>query len=284
MKAVVFNIHDVALFLLAIECAMLALLFSIYRSVNFSRLLLALFLFFNALIALDSLIFWGEEVRYRMFEVFPNIFFLLGLAVFLEGPVLYWFTRAMTDGNFSFKPVQALHLLPAIAAPLYLYFVYYRHPLQVQRELILEFQIFNVPAIHFSLFVTAQKLIVIAYGMLCLLRLGRYRATLKNDYSRNRVGFVWLRLLIGGFLLAWTWVFVAHLVGMHAPGVLSDVMGILGNYLVLILVNILLFYSFIHPEIIANLGAKGGGGVVNPVSPGYGGQDLPRHAGRQAAP
>jgi hypothetical protein len=251
MKAAIFNIHDVAVFLLALECAMLALLFSVYRSVNASRLLLALFLFFNALIALDNLIFWSEEVRHRMFDAFPDIFFLLGLVVFLEGPVLYWFTRSVTGGKIPFRPAEAWHLLPAVAVLFYLYFVYYRHPLHIQRELVLEFGIFEAPGIYFSLFITAQRLVVIVYGALCLHRL-------KSGRSNGGPASAWLRLLITGFLLIWIWAFLAHLVGMHTSGVVSDMMGISVNYLILILVNILLFYSFIHPGIIANLGTETG--------------------------
>src|SRR5687767_3432681 len=133
MKTVVFNIHDVALLLLAAECGMLAILLLVHRKVTVSRLLLALFLFLTGLVALDNLIFWGEQVRYRMFDLAPGVFFLFGMAVFLEGPVLYWFTRSMVGRDFSFSPADALHILPAAAAPLYLYFAYHRHPLDVKR-------------------------------------------------------------------------------------------------------------------------------------------------------
>jgi AraC-like DNA-binding protein len=45
---------------------------------------------------------------------------------------------------------------------------------------------------------------------------------------------------------------------LHNPvGVVSDIMGISGNYLILILVNMLLFYSIIHPEVLENFGADG---------------------------
>lgn len=267
MKAVIFNIHDVALLLLAIECGMLAILLLFMRrgGITTRRLLLALFLVLNALAALDALIFWGEEVRYRVFDVFPDIFFLFGLAVFLEGPVLYWFTRSMVARNFSFSPADALHLLPAVAAPVFLYFAYYRHPGHVQRDLILNFQIFQVP--YFNLFVTAQKIIVIVYGVICLLRLAGYGIMLKNNYSNDRVDFEWLQLLVGGFLAVWTWVFMVHLVGMHTDTGAGDLMGILGIYLLLVLVNVLLFYSLIRPEVLASLGTEAerrGGDPVNP--------------------
>jgi hypothetical protein len=259
MKTVVFNIHDVALLLLAAECAMLAILLLVHRRVTDSRLLLAIFLFLNGLIALDVIIFWGDEVRYRMFDISPDIFFLFGLAVFLEGPVLYWFTRSMTGRDFSLSPTDTLHVLPAIAAPLYLYFVYYHQPEHIQHGLVLDFQIFQAP--YFKMFVTAQKMLVIIYGVACLLRLIVFR---KHGYFTGRTRFAWLQLLIFGFLLVWIWVFIAHLVGMQAPGKLSDFMGISGNYLILLLINALLFYGLVHPEVFTGLGTEAERGSSGP--------------------
>jgi hypothetical protein len=251
MKSVVFNIHDVALLLLAAECAMLAIFLLVHRRVTISPLLLALFAFLNGLIALDTLIFWGPEVRRQMFDAFPDMFFLFGLAVFLQGPVLYWFTRSMIDRDFSFRLRDTLHLLPAIAAPVYLYFIYYGQSEDIQRALVLDFQIFQAP--YFSVFVTTQKIIVIIYGMACLLRLTGYGKMLKSNHLNDGADFAWLRLLIFCFLFAWTWVLLAHFVGLYAVGGLSDLMGILGNYLVLVLINALLFYVLIHPEVLARL-------------------------------
>jgi hypothetical protein len=251
MKSVVFNIHDVVLLLLAAECAMLAIFLLVHRRVTISPLLLAMFAFLNGMIALDTLIFWGAEVRRQMFDAFPDMFFLLGLGVFFEGPVLYWFTRSMLGRDFSFRLPDTLHLLPAIAAPAYLYFVYYSQPEDIQRALVLDFQIFQVPFYH--VFVTAQKIIVIIYGMASLLRLRKHAMTLKDNYVNDGADFAWLRLLIVCFLLAWLWNFLAHLAGMYAGGGLSDLMGILGNYLVLVLINVLLFYILVHPEVLARL-------------------------------
>jgi hypothetical protein len=249
MKSVVFNIHDVALLLLAAECAMLTIFLLVHRRVTISPLLLALFAFLNGLIALDNLIFWGVEVRRQMFDAFPGMFFLLGLAVFLQGPVLYWFIRSMVGRDFSFRPADTLHLLPAIAAPVYLYFIYYSQPEDIQRALVLDFQIFQAP--YFNVFVTAQKLIVIIYGTVCLLRFTGHGKVLRSHYLNDGADFAWLRMLIVYFLSVWIWIFLAHLVGMYAGGGLSDLMGILGNYLLLLLVNILLFYILVHPEVLA---------------------------------
>lgn len=238
---------------------MLAALFLLRRDFkSVSHYLLAFFLVLNALVALDTLIFWGDDVRFRAFDISPNIFFMFAFAFFLEGPALFWCVRSLTHKGFSFRPVDVLHLMPALAAPVYLYFVYYRHPVDIKRDLVLDFQILGAEGAYFTMFLTAQKVFVIIYGVMCLLQLVGYSIMLKNNFSNERTDLAWLRLLIGGFLLVWTWIFAVHLVGLHDPGdALNDIMGISGNYLILILVNVLLFYSFVHPEILDNFGAEG---------------------------
>jgi AraC-like DNA-binding protein len=251
VKTVIFNIHDVALLLIAGECSMLAILFLVHRGAkSTSHLLLAIFLILNALIALDTLILWGEEVRYLAFGISPNIFFLFGFAFFLAGPVLYWYTKSLLYKDFMFKPVDALHLLPTLFTPLYFYFIYHRFPPGIQRELALNFRFYEIPDGYYNLFVHAQKIFVVIYGVMCLYQLLRYRIMLKDNYSNiERIDFAWLQLLIGGFLLAWIWILATHVVGLHMPVHVSDMMGIFGNYLIFILINILVFYSLIYSNV-----------------------------------
>lgn len=259
MKSTIFNLHDIVLLLIIIGCCLLAALFLLRRAFkSVSHYLLAAFLALNALIALDTLIFWGDEVRYLAFEISPNLFFLFAFAFFLEGPVLFWCVRSLTQKEFSFRPADVLHLIPALAVPVYLYLVYYRYPVDVKRDLVLDFQILGAEGAHFTMFLTAQKVFVIIYGVMCLLQVAGYGIMLKNNFSNERTDLAWLRLLTGGFLLVWTWIFAVHLVGLHDPGdALGDVMGISGNYLILMLIGTLLFYCFIHPEVLENFGAEG---------------------------
>lgn len=255
MKAVIFNIHDVALLLIAGECSILAVLFLAHRGVrHLSHPLLAVFLILNVLIALDTLAYWGEAVRYRVFDISPNLFFLFGFAYFLEGPVLYWYTRSMIYNDFSLRPRDALHLLPAIAAQVYLYFAYHRYPADIQSDLVLGFQIFNSTNGYHVIFVTAQKSFVVVYGVICLFQLARYRALLKDSYSSiERIDFVWLHLLIGGFLLAWIWSLVTHVFGLYIPVGVSDMMGIISNYMTLVLINVLVFYTLVYSGVFEGI-------------------------------
>jgi AraC-like DNA-binding protein len=267
MKSTIFNIHDIVLLLVVCECAMLAALF-LFRSESrsISHYLLAAFLVLNALAALDTLIFWGDEVRHRVFDISPDIFFVFAFALFLEGPVLFWYVRSLTHKGSLFRPVDVLHLLPALAVPVYLYLVYYRYPVDIKHELILDFHILGAEGAYFTLFLTVQKVWVIIYGVMCLLQVSGYGIMLKNNFSNERMDLAWLKLLSGGFLLVWVWIFAAHLVGFHTPGEpIGDIMGIAGNYLLLILVSILLWYSVVHPEVLENFGADGEQGrQINP--------------------
>jgi AraC-like DNA-binding protein len=267
MKSTIFNIHDMVLLLVICECGMLAALFLLRsQSRSISHYLLAAFLALNALTALDTLIFWGDEVRNRVFDISPDLFFVFAFAIFLEGPVLLWYVRSLTRRDFSFGLIDVMHLIPALAVPVYLYLIYYRYPLDIQRELILDFHILGAEGAYFTMFLTVQKVYVIIYGVMCLLQVSGYGIMLKNNFSNERTDLAWLRLLTGGFLLVWVWIFGAHLVGFHMPGSdIGDIMGISGNYMLLILVSILLVYSVIHPEVLENFGADGEQGrQINP--------------------
>lgn len=274
MKTVIFNVHDVALLLIAGECSILALLFLVHRGARYlNHLLLAIFLILNVLIAIDTLIYWGEAVRYRVFDILPNLFFLFGFAYFLEGPVLYWYTRSMIYNDFSFRLPDMLHVLPAVAAQIYLYFAYHRYPTSVQNDLVLDFQIFSSSGGHHNIFVTAQKSIVVVYGAVCLFQLARYRALLKDNYSNiEKIDFVWLHLLIGGFLLGWIWSLVTHVFGLYRPGDVSDIMGIVGNYGTFVLINVLIFYALVYAGVFEGISQdtkRGRPEEQDPVDPSH---------------
>lgn len=127
MKTALFNIHDLALILVIGECLMLALLLVvIQKGKRFSNHLLALFLLLNAFAAFETLIFWSEILNARVASISPDLFFLLGVSMFLEGPILYWYTQSLIYKDFRLKPGSLLHLLPALIYPFYMYAFYYR--------------------------------------------------------------------------------------------------------------------------------------------------------------
>lgn len=259
MKTVLFNIHDVTLLLIVGECSMLTLLFLLHRGARpVSHLLLSAFLLLNALIALHTLIIWGDAVRFWMFELSPYIFFTLSFAYFLQGPVLYWYTKSLIYKDFRFIATDWLHLIPALLTPVYLYFVYYRYPLEFKSQLALNSEIYGFQS--YNWFVHAQKTVVVVYGVMCLYKLHQYRNLLKHNYSNiEKIDFNWLLLLIGGFLLAWLWILLTHIIGFLDFVQIGDILGIVGNYLIFTLINALIFYSLSYSGVFEGISSAAQG-------------------------
>ncbi len=255
MNTPIFNIHDLALILIIGECAILAVLFLANRgSRPISHQLLASFLLLNGMIALHTLILWGEAIRFKVFEFSPNIFFMFAFAFFLQGPMLYWYTKSIIYKDFAFSHRDLAHLIPTLLTPLYLYFVYYRHPLEIKHGLALDFKIYGTYDWNFNWFVHAQKSITVIYGALCLYQVLRYRKLIKHNYSNTEtIDLSWLMLLTGGFLFAWLWIFITHLIGYAHYYDLGGTMGVIGNYVTCILINVLVFYSLFNMSSIEGI-------------------------------
>ncbi|QIL91318.1 helix-turn-helix domain-containing protein [Microbulbifer sp. SH-1] len=255
MNGIVFNIHDVALLLIAGECGMLAMLFFAYRSNRrLAHSLMAIFMLMNMLIAIDTLICRGEVFRFWVFFVSPDLFFLFGFAYFLLGPALYFYTRAVIFRESSFRRLHALHLIPAATAQLYLFLVYHRYPADVQINLVLGKSVFLFSGGYHDLFWLAQKAMVVVYGIACFFLLARDLVLPKHQrsISKNSI-FVWLHLLIGGFLLVWIWSLAAHIWSVFRSVDASNVMGITGNYMTVLLTTVLMFYSLLGSGLLGGL-------------------------------
>lgn len=248
METPIFNIHDLALLLTIGECGLLAVLFLVHRGLKpISHILLASFLILNGMIALHTIILWGEAIRFKVFDFSENIFFIFSFAFFLQGPVLYWYTKSIVYKDFAFKRWDLIHLTPTLLTPFYLYYVYFRHPLEIKRGLALDFKIYGTYDWNFNWFVHAQKSITVIYGALCLYQIFKYRQLIKHNYSNTEsIDLKWLMLLVSGFLFTWLWILVTHLIGYAHFYDIGGVMGVIGNYFTCILINVLVFYSLFN--------------------------------------
>ncbi len=83
MKAVLFNIHDVALIVTVVACALLGS----RHIVGWSRpqpsgYFFGLFLAVIALVSINTLILWAEPIRHPVFAVVPYLYLFLGGVAF----------------------------------------------------------------------------------------------------------------------------------------------------------------------------------------------------------
>lgn len=232
MKTILFNIHDLVLLSVLVLCGLLAI-GNVKNGAlkNPSRHLLIAFFAMNGMIALDTLVFWGEGVRYAAFELSPWLLTVFSFATFAFGPILYWMIRCEVSPKSRPQWSLLLHLLPAIATPFYLYWVCYRFPVDIQRDLLLNLSVYSIPEAHFSVFVALKKLSPVVYGVLSLALFFQWKN--KTQKLSGDIKQLWYLTL--GFSLVRAWVLITHLFGIWLSTAFSDFMGIFGNYMTLAL-------------------------------------------------
>lgn len=241
MKAVLFNVHDIALIVTVIGCGLLSSRhIGGWRRPRRSGYLFGGFLATIALVAINTLIVWAEPIRHPVFALLPYLYLVLGAIGFLLGPLLYWQLDAHINPGFRLNPRQGWHLVPAVLALLYLYLECFRFPHAVQRDLLLNLQLYQQPNAYYGDFITLKKLLPVAYGLWCLvivLRAGhRHSSTVVDNEVIREQGYV-----VGGFTAVWCWTALTHFVGSAHPGPVSDAMGVVGNYGTLALIVFLLY-------------------------------------------
>ena len=238
MNTVLFNINDLVLLTVLVISLALAL-FSFNRNgyKKPSRHLLMAFFALNAMIAFDTLAFWGSEVRYAAFNLSPWLLTVFSFSAFAFGPVLYGFIRSELITAYRFRYSDIIHLLPALLIPFYLYGVAYRFPVELQRELILNLGLYSQPQTHFAEFILLKKVMPLAYGIMCL----QLFYISRKEPGAQTLQWKNLLYLVAGFSLIKLWAFVTHLAGIVLPVVFSDVMGVIGNYMTLLLVILLMY-------------------------------------------
>ncbi len=233
--------HDVVLLLTIGASALLSFLYlALGNLARRLRYLLALFFLTNALISAHTLIYWGEAIRYRVFDAFPYAFLLLSFTCFAVGPLLYWQTSTTTCKDFRISRLQWLHLLPAILAPVYYYTVCFRFDTATQRELLFNFGLYGQAKVFYFHYVSLEKLVPLIYGIVCI-HLLRSRAKANElPLAGSAISTLSLTILAYGFALMWLWVALTHFLGLYLPEKITDLMGIAGNYFNLVLVLFLI--------------------------------------------
>lgn len=236
---IMFNIHDLILFAVLTVCGLLAIFTLNSKVLRYqSRHLLVAFLAMNSLIALDTLFYWGDGVRPAIFEISPWLLTIFSVAVFVFGPVLYGLIRYELYGRNAISWHFAFHFIPAILTPLYLYWVCYRYPLDIQRELILNLSIYSLPDSYFDFFTLLKKSLPVIYGVMCshIVYKNYWRIKLQAKPSQvcsASIEIVYLLYLAVGFTLIRLWIFITHWSGLYLLQSVSDLLGIIGNYLTL---------------------------------------------------
>ncbi len=259
-SSLIFNFDDLVLLLAAGQYLLLAGLLLFTRiSGNWSGLLLAAFLLLQVVQALDTLFIWSEPVRHLILEWQPGILFLGSFSYWLQGPVLYWYvvSELYRENHFDWRVF--LHLIPALVAGGLLTNYYYLLPETSQ-----------VAAMHDLRFMwtrlmanlrTGWYISFIGYSGYCLFMLTRYRQALRHRYAnvetRERR---WLMGVICALMAIAVWGLLVHLIGHRFSYETANLLGVAGNYMEFIFVNVLVFTSIRFSHLLSRLERSDGAG------------------------
>lgn len=205
-----FNLNDVIVFFDGFLSLTLA--FMLFFKNDEGRLqrrywnLLALFFLFAGLRAADTLMYWSIDLNQLLAQYSTNLFFLFGFLYFVQGPLLWWYTKAAIYRDFSIRPVDYLHLLPGVLYPVYMIVVFYSLDAQAKLALVSDWGALT-QYLPFELMFWAQRISVLVYSIMCFVVLHSYIRHLREaHHTLSSVDLRWLKLLIVGFVCINAWV------------------------------------------------------------------------------
>ena len=173
-------------------------LISTKKDRGFDKIVLALFLISNGFFILNFLAFSYYKA---IAEYTLNAFFIGGTFGFLFGPLLYLYTKAVTDGEFRLTKNHFLHFAPFIIAFGLTIFRYQLQPDETKLELFRTGLYGRTGGvIYFSL----MQLVTLIYLAMALVSVRGKNQSLKSYYSSlKKINYDWLKLVVSAFLFMW---------------------------------------------------------------------------------
>lgn len=242
----IFNIHDLVLVLVVFESIAFSLLLLAVREGRvLSCRLLSLFLLAIGAESLDTVLYWCAPLKASYLADQTYLFLLMKSAPFLQGPLLYFYTRTVLYGEVGVKRWW-LHFVPFAAFPLYLLVMHFELGTDGVEQGVFQYGIW-VDSFSFSWINYAPSALVLFYTLASIKAINDYVEGLKQTYSNvDKIDRNWLKLLIYGFLFTWCWNFVNIIfASLHLTSV-SAFFGLSGNYYDLIFVKALAFYNLLY--------------------------------------
>jgi len=266
IEITLFNINDIAvLFCGFLSFVLSMLLFFRHQEGRIKKRywnLLALFFFLEALHAVDTLLYWSININTFLSSVSTNFFFLFGFIFFLQGPLLYWFSKSAIYRDFSIKPRDLLHLLPAIIYPLYVYMIFHQYDHGQRLPYVRDWSLVTSDP-FFEGLVWVQRLTVFAYSLVCAYSLYFYIRHLKSAHMLlSKVDLQWLKLLVAGFLSISSWAVLTLLMTRFTNLDVDSPMGIAESYLRFIYIAVLVIYLLQNSRGFAEIQVEHTIGVV----------------------
>lgn len=195
-----FTLYDLMYFIVAFIAALFALFFLQLKEGNrVSNRLLAIFLCTQSLMAILAVVLFSKAFV-AIEPVAAKYFYnLLGFAFWLEGFMLYFFTRSLLFENVQWHKTMLWHFLPVLLAGIYLYFLFYQYDATTKLGLAGHDGVVFWQMRQINLM---AQIVGIVYGFFCLKNIKQYQKNLENKYSDTaKIDLFWLQFLVKSHLL-----------------------------------------------------------------------------------
>lgn len=254
LQTPIFNIHDIALILVVFQSLLLAaLLLTLRQGKWLSNRLLALFIAATGLVALDTLLYWCAPLKQLYLGESAQTFFLFKFAPLVQGPLLYFYVKSLIYTDFETRGRDLIHFAPAIACPIIIAIIFVSLGPEQLHAGIHDYTIYWDNLLFRSL-ILGQAVLVLSYTLAALKLMLDYNKRLRENYSSlGGIERRWLKLLIIGFALICLWNLLIQLLGALASQQLASLMGLSGNYLNFLFINLLVFYNLLHSNVVQGI-------------------------------
>lgn len=243
MKNLLLNLHEVVIVLTILETLILCIALGVLPGGRKQprRLLQAFFLLVVGTLA-TTLIIWNASFQSMAIASYPWVPALLSACLLLQGPVLFFYLRSLSCEIDLHHWRHGVHLVPALLAV----GVIFAYDLSIYDWLPWHWAALSGvdrAALAFVWFLV--KCSPLVYVLACFYTEYRLRQQLKQMYSSIAERELQLAdWVLGGFFIHWLWSFVAYFLGGYVSGETNDLLGILNNYLTVLLVNGLFLFGW----------------------------------------
>ncbi|GAB2506026.1 helix-turn-helix transcriptional regulator [Microbulbifer agarilyticus] len=250
MKLVLFNAHDIVLFLTIYLCLLFALIATIgRRSYGWGNVWLGGFLLSQALMAFHILALWGEVFHGWVTGHVSWIFAVSELSMWLEGPLLLLYARSVLFTQGGFRRADWVLLAPFGLYLLFCLGALWQYTGESESPVL---QFLRSDSVQF--YEHFRNLVRAGFGVWALWTIKSYEPRLTDVYSNvDHLSFRWLKVLVVGFitLRLWSILYLTIYTGFNfvlGDGAIQkgdlDGVGIASNYGQLLLISGLLYYGF----------------------------------------
>lgn len=242
MNESLFNVHEAGLLITVVEAVFLALgILFLPRSRLQSHWLLGSLLLLIAIILGSTLLVWNPYLQNTALADSQLVVALLAFGLLAQGPMLYLYMASFSHRLKLHHWRFYIHFFPALIAVAAIFAFNIR---------VFDWLPWNWSAIspikHQVVLITwaAFKCFPLFYALLCWLAEIRLRRQLKHRYASLPFWELrWAELILGGFTLHWMWAFSAYWLSGYVSDSVNDWMGIISNYVTVILINGLFIFA-----------------------------------------